>query len=72
MPTIFDSIDIKLADGLRNALTGSTRLDACVGYFNLRGWNQLAESVEQLAAIEPCRQAVWRRALSCPDPERQP
>lgn len=58
MPTIFDNREQKFAEGLRNALTGSTSLDACVGYFNLRGWNQLAESVDALSADEGCRLLV--------------
>jgi len=58
MPTIYDNIEARLADGLRNALTGATSLDACVGYFNLRGWNQVSEAVEDLAAPEACRLLV--------------
>ncbi len=58
MPTIFDNIETKLAEGLRAALVGATSLDACVGYFNLRGWNQLSESVECLADDQACRLLV--------------
>lgn len=58
MPKIFDNIETKLTDGLRVALTGATSLDACVGYFNLRGWNQLSNSVEQLTDDEACRLLV--------------
>jgi hypothetical protein len=49
MPNIFDNIDNHLSDQLNLQLDGATRLDACVGYFNLRGWNTIAEKVDQLA-----------------------
>jgi len=58
MPTIYDNINLKLADGLRNAMVGATSLDACVGYFNLRGWNQVADSVEHLPSDQACRLLV--------------
>jgi len=58
MPTIYDNIETKLTEGLRNAMAGATSVDACVGYFNLRGWNQLSESVDQLASDRACRLLV--------------
>jgi len=58
MPTIYDNLETKLAEGLRNAMTDATSLDACVGYFNLRGWNQVAESVEELKSDDACRLLV--------------
>ena len=48
MPTIFDNIDNVLQDGLNNTLEKSKRADFCIGYFNLRGWNQLYNQVEAL------------------------
>ena len=49
MPTIYDNIANKLSDGLNKVLTKATRADFCIGYFNLWGWNQLIDKVEQLS-----------------------
>ncbi len=46
MPNIFDNIKSILAPELRDTLTKSYRADFCVGYFNLRGWQQVAEQIE--------------------------
>ena len=48
MPRIFDNIDAHLDEALRRSLAASHRLDACVGYFNLRGWGLLAEAVDEM------------------------
>ena len=49
MPHIFDNIrGDNLATALKKTLTGAKRADFCIGYFNLRGWNLLIDSVEQL------------------------
>ena len=50
MPRIFDNIDAHLDEALRRSLAASHRLDACVGYFNLRGWGLLAEAVDEMPA----------------------
>ncbi len=44
MSKIFDNIETKLEKGLHAILTnvGVERADICVGYFNLRGWKQVA------------------------------
>lgn len=47
MPRIFDNIDLKLLSDLKSAIEASYRADFCVGYFNLRGWKELANRVEQ-------------------------
>lgn len=41
MARIYDNIELKFNDGLNNAINspGVKRVDFCVGYFNLRGWN---------------------------------
>ncbi len=49
MPTIYDNIDNKLGNGLNKVLAQATRADFCIGYFNLWGWNQLIDKVEQLS-----------------------
>ncbi len=46
MPRIFDNIELKLLPDLQNAIQASYRADFSVGYFNLRGWKQLANQVD--------------------------
>jgi len=46
MPQIFDNIKRPLFSELRATLQAAYRADFCVGYFNLRGWRQLADCVE--------------------------
>ena len=51
MSKIFDNIDEKFESGLKAILsnTGVKRADFCVGYFNLRGWRQVAADVQNLS-----------------------
>lgn len=46
MPVIFDNIENHLIQGLKDSLEVSRRADFCVGYFNLRGWKQVARYIE--------------------------
>lgn len=46
MPQIFDNIENYLSEGLNYTLDVSHRADFCVGYFNLRGWKQVAQHIE--------------------------
>ncbi len=46
MPKIFDNIENHLLDGLKYTLEVAHKGDFCVGYFNLRGWKQVANKID--------------------------
>lgn len=48
MPRIYDNIENHLTKGLNETLELSLRTDFCVGYFNLRGWKEVAEKIDSL------------------------
>jgi hypothetical protein len=48
MPKIYDNIENYLTTGLNETLDLSVRTDFCVGYFNLRGWKEVAEKIDHL------------------------
>ncbi len=52
MPKIYDNIENQLIKGLNKTLESSIRADFCVGYFNLRGWKQVADKIEELSGAE--------------------
>ncbi len=49
MPKIYDNINNHLSKGLNDTLEVSQRTDFCVGYFNLRGWKEVATKIDSLS-----------------------
>ncbi len=50
MARIYDNIDVKFEQGLKNIIDSPNvkRVDFCVGYFNLRGWKLIVDQVNNL------------------------
>src|SRR5690554_4603970 len=51
MPKIYDNIENRLIEGLNETLSLSKRTDFCVGYFNLRGWDKMADKIEEMPGM---------------------
>jgi len=49
MPKIYDNMENKFSIGLSEHITNATRVDYCVGYFNLRGWKMVCDGINKLA-----------------------
>ncbi len=61
MPKIYDNIESSLIEGLRTVLPEAVACSFCVGYLNIRGWGQLADTVDHLSGNDPyhaCRVLV--------------
>lgn len=60
MPKIFDNIENFLTKGLSDFLEVSYRSDFCVGYFNLRGWKEVADKIDSFSGEDDkkCRLLV--------------
>ncbi len=60
MPRIFDNIELSFLPTLQESLRIAERADFCVGYFNLRGWKEIAEHIDnwQGDAEKCCRLMV--------------
>ena len=50
MARIYDNIESKFVQGLQDLITdvGIKRVDFCVGYFNLRGWDLVVNQIDQI------------------------
>lgn len=50
MAKIYDNIEVKFTEGLQGIISnvGVKRIDFCVGYFNLRGWDLIVNQVDEL------------------------
>ena len=50
MARIYDNIETKFTQGLQDIITnmGVKRVDFCVGYFNLRGWQLVVNQIDQI------------------------
>jgi superfamily II DNA or RNA helicase len=50
MARIYDNIEAKFKEGLQGIITsnGVERVDFCVGYFNLRGWDMIVNHIDSI------------------------
>ena len=56
MARIYDNIETKFTQGLQDIITnmGVKRVDFCVGYFNLRGWQLVVNQIDQISGDYVC------------------
>lgn len=64
MSRIFDNKELHFTEGLQRAIStyGVKRVDFCVGYFNLRGWDLIIDQIDQLPGdfVDEERETVHR------------
>lgn len=50
MARIYDNIETKFTEGLQGIISAALvkRVDFCVGYFNLRGWDLIIDQIDNL------------------------
>jgi len=65
LPRIFDNIENHLVNALNQTLEVSYRSDFCVGYFNLRGWKEVADKIDRWNGEEnnQCRLLVGMQKM---------
>ena len=52
MPHIYDNIESQFVEELRRLLPEAVACSFCVGYLNLRGWDQVADAIEHLSGAD--------------------
>lgn len=65
MPRIFDNIENHFLRALNQTLDLSYKSDFCVGYFNLRGWKEVADKIDKYGGEEnnQCRLLIGMQKL---------
>jgi superfamily II DNA or RNA helicase len=68
MTRIFDNIDVDLGPHLIETFGSAERMDAAVGYLNLRGWATFADAVDaKSVGAEPVMRVLVGMTLADPD-----
>ncbi len=65
MPTIYDTIQTTLLDGLQKLLPEAKGVSICVGYLNLRAWSHFCPYAGQASPEKP-----WRLPIGMYPPAR--
>lgn len=66
MSSIYDNIEQPILPELQHYLRQAYRADFCVGYFNLRGWQQLDADIEQFEGGMGKLVGCWWGCTVCP------
>ena len=73
MSKIIDNQELSLRNALNSTLEYAIAADICVGYFNIRGWNQVSRSMEKMrdrAHLNPVRLLVGMAVLESSSQQR--